>query len=408
MRKNKGLLKKYLWLGLFIILVTSVIYFSFGVKEQTFSDTGAGNTFSSIAIKSSDQYSTTYTVDFSVNNRVGSPQACGSGISTEGTDYSFMILVDSYESFKFPSGHYDGTLKASNVVINGLRAQNHLSGCGEQYNIVNQTNTATCKYHDNVYGMDCTFRVIAQTTRNDGSIPVSPNEPIIYGIDSGSLDIIILKSGVQCTQTQTSLCTTNQECINNICTQKQIVAPSPTITQKPSFVNFLSAIGNWISDLFKNIFSGTSESIIGAKNVLPNSVQTYQISLNTTTPDSNYSDGSYQVQYSNWALVNTNNTIVQQGEWETITNGIYNKNITITVPNDLSQNVLIAMIYEYDMNYNFTTSNWTTSSESIKVKEGINLKTGLPIPVNPNPISLNIFSRIWDSIINFFKGLFGG
>ena len=169
------------------------------------------------------------------------------------------------------------------------------------------------------------------------------------------------------------------------------------------FSSILSKIADW----FKNLFEALrSLSVVGQASGLPNSVQAYSISLSAPIPNSDYSKGNYQVQYANWALVDSNNNIKQQGEWEQV-NGFYNKSISITLPSEVNKYALIAVINQYDMSYNFTSKEWKTTKDEVISKEAYNLQTKLPTPVSSAP-SINKFLDIINAILNWFKSLFGG
>jgi hypothetical protein len=128
--------------------------------------------------------------------------------------------------------------------------------------------------------------------------------------------------------------------------------------------------------------------------------------LSATSPDTAYTDGTYQEQYANWALLDSNKNIMQQGTWEKVY-GSYSKDITITIPNNPSNYVLIGTIYQYDMKYQ--NNAWVTTSESVIAKDALNIQTGMPIPVaNTGNLNFgNILQNIWNWITNFFSNLFG-
>jgi hypothetical protein len=65
------------------------------------------------------------------------------------------------------------------------------------------------------------------------------------------------------------------------------------------------------------------------------------------------------------------------------------------------------MITQFDMAYNYPTHTWNSSEEKIMNKEAINIKNKYVViaPTNPTPSG---FAKFWNSIVSFFRNLFGG
>ena len=189
-------------------------------------------------------------------------------------------------------------------------------------------------------------------------------------------------------------------CLDGKCIGKKVTQPiNPTPN---SISHWVSSILAWIKDLFANIFT---LSITGPQTIEPNTLATYKIDIPAPTPDSNYNDGTYQVQWANWALIDKNGNILKQGQWEKV-NGRYYKTISITTPSSIGDYVLVGMITQFDMTFNFETGKWSSSEEKIINKEAIDLKTGYKITEPEVPIPSG-FQKFINSIINFFKNLFG-
>jgi len=183
-----------------------------------------------------------------------------------------------------------------------------------------------------------------------------------------------------------------------------LISSAPTSPTPTGFTLWISLIVDW----FKNLFSGSlflSQTMLGNTTIQPNSIQTYTINLTAPTPDNDWSDGNYQVQYANWALIDSNGNIKLQGNWEKI-NGIYNKQITITTPSNIGNYVLLGVITQYNMTYDYSLGIWNHAEEQLINKEAINLKSKYSIisPTNPSASGWNNFLS---SIINWFKNLFG-
>ena len=180
------------------------------------------------------------------------------------------------------------------------------------------------------------------------------------------------------------------------------IASLPPPTTPPTFSSILSKIADWFKNLFESL---KLLSVTGESTVLPGSNQNYTILLSVNQPNSDYSKGNYQVQYANWALVDSSNNIKQQGSWEQI-NGVYSKTISIIIPSEVNKYVLIAVINQYDMVYDYPTKTWKTTKDEVVSKEAYNLEAKLPVPTITAP-SMNKFLDIINSIINWFKNLFG-
>ena len=211
--------------------------------------------------------------------------------------------------------------------------------------------------------------------------------------------------------------------INNTCISEEVMASSyetensftslpdcqkliislPPETPKPTFSLILSKIADWFKEFFASL---KLLSVTGETNVLPGSNQVYTILLSANTPNSDYSKGNYQVQYANWALIDSSNNIKQQGTWEQI-NGIYSKSINITIPSEANKYVILAIINQYDMTYDYQTKSWKTVKDEVVSKEAYNLEAKIPAPKFTAPAT-NKFLDIINSIINWFKSLFGG
>jgi len=175
------------------------------------------------------------------------------------------------------------------------------------------------------------------------------------------------------------------------------ISPPPVPT--PIWKKIIVKILDWIIGLFDYFFA-----IAGPSVVSPGSIETYSIDLTAPIPDSDYSDGIYQIQMANWALVDRNGNIKEEGEWEEV-KGNYVKNVNLKIPSEAGKYVLIAIIQQYDMEYNFDTSEWETVKEDVIAKEGIDIESKIPKPEPPVPIWSNIvelLKRIWD----WFKNLF--
>jgi hypothetical protein len=173
---------------------------------------------------------------------------------------------------------------------------------------------------------------------------------------------------------------------------------TPTIPSKPVWENLVSKLLNWL----KSLFSWFTYQIYGEQQPLVGSQQTYIINITTTPPDSDYSDGTYQIQYASWALLDRNGNIISKGDWEEV-RGRYYKQVTLTIPPNPGNYVIVGIIYQYDMRYNPTTLSWSIVNEGIVAREAMDLNAKIIAPPKP---SLPQFTNILSSIINWLKSLF--
>lgn len=187
----------------------------------------------------------------------------------------------------------------------------------------------------------------------------------------------------------------------------QIPIILPSEKPKPLWINLISVFKNWITNLISFIKGGSSQTIVGSSQFLPGTTQVYQIDLSTNVTDSDCSDGICQIQYGSWALFDKNNQIIDNGTFEEV-NGNYVKSVSIQIPQKIEDYVLVGTIIQYDLKYDLTTNTWAITNENnpdVLVQEGYNLRTQLPVPIKPKP-SYNIFTKILQGILNWFKNLF--
>jgi hypothetical protein len=178
---------------------------------------------------------------------------------------------------------------------------------------------------------------------------------------------------------------------------------SPIVLPPPKPQPIWEVIINKILDWLKSLFSFFKFEIYGEAYPTVGSQQSYIINITTTKPDKDYNDGSYQVQYASWALVDGSGNIINKGEWEEV-DGSYYKQITLTIPPNPGNYVLVGVIYQYDMKYNSTTLKWNIINEGVVAKEALNLNAKIIQP--PTPPTPNLFA-ILKNIWCWLLGLFG-
>ena len=146
-------------------------------------------------------------------------------------------------------------------------------------------------------------------------------------------------------------------------------------------------------------------SIVGEGQPLVGSSQTYTIDLSVPTPvDNDYTDKTYAVRWGNWALIDENQNIIEQGDWEEV-NQSYHKEVTIIIPDNPNKYVLLGVIVENRAVWNDDTNSWDWQGEEVLSKEALSISTRLPAPVKPN-LSFSftdLLSKIWNWFLNLFK-----
>jgi len=142
--------------------------------------------------------------------------------------------------------------------------------------------------------------------------------------------------------------------------------------------------------------------ISGNENILPDVTEDYVITILTDSPDSDYSDGTYQVQHANWGLMNSNQEIIQNQSWERVY-GEYQKNISLTI-HQVGEYMLFVVVTQVDMIFSDITGNWTESNETLLVKEVLNVNVKHPI-TEPTVSIPQGFSNLFASITEWLSGL---
>jgi len=131
---------------------------------------------------------------------------------------------------------------------------------------------------------------------------------------------------------------------------------------------------------------------------------TFTIDLTTTIPDSDYTDSDYQVQFAGWVFADKEGNMIKSKEFTKV-EGSFSDTVTIK-PTSVGEYALVGLIIQYDQTY--TATGWTTSPEEVKVKEAKKLTVVTPAPPTPTTPEISTWAKVWDSIVNFFKGLFSG
>ena len=153
----------------------------------------------------------------------------------------------------------------------------------------------------------------------------------------------------------------------------------------------------------KFLFNNPVLSVFGVSTVQPNTLVNYNVSLKAIGDyDGDYGDGSYMVRYGNWAVIDKDQNIIEQGSWEEVEDW-YNKSVSFTSPNNPGSYALLIVITENDASY--TNDEWVWNGEVVNNKEAYKFNVRAPNPINvPSPKGFIAWlQNIWD----WFKGLIG-
>lgn len=252
---------------------------------------------------------------------------------------------------------------------------------------------------------------------SDSTFPLgfSPGETASFSTGSG--DITYYESLIQCPSGDyafRSQCPKPITCSDgstvyapNVC---KISTPAPPPADTGSWLTN-NVIYQFFANFIKQILSAIPPlySIAGQTTVAPNTQASYQVNIATPYPisTSTYQAGFVQTRQGTWALINSNNNIVQQGSYDFVTNN-YVKNITITTPANINNYVLFAAIKEWNQTYSAASNTWTTSNGAIIAYEGVNIATRATIAPQP-PVDVGGWiSSTLSGLISWLSGLFSG
>lgn len=118
--------------------------------------------------------------------------------------------------------------------------------------------------------------------------------------------------------------------------------------------------------------------------------------------EGDYSKGVLTVRYGNWAVIDKDNKIVSQGDWENVRTN-YSKNISFVAPDKMGDYALVAVVVE--SKGVFENGSWEWSNETLNNKEAFKFSVVAPKPsVVPKPTSIvSWLSDVW----SWIKSLFG-
>lgn len=156
-------------------------------------------------------------------------------------------------------------------------------------------------------------------------------------------------------------------------TEEPLIIVQPFIPTPLSVEFYVAKMGVFIDGVI-NPSSIAPFSIIGGQiDAVTNEIN-YEIDIVTSSPDSDFQDGKYERQFSNWALVNADGNIIKKGSWSR-SYGTYREVVSIPLSSETQNLALVGFTIEMDMQFE-EPSGWEVINEGdIMVKEGINTKT---------------------------------
>src|SRR3990167_4272169 len=237
---------------------------------------------------------------------------------------------------------FDTDIKALNEV-NILQSSTftHTRHCGQSggYSLLlkDENNQLT---EINSFGVAVTVCDSGTKSMGDANIKISSDKKSvttsIIGASSKTVDVsslvgkwrLVIKQEATTTLKDSSYSINTQITnIERIGAIAQPIAPTIPVPPKPaakSTSSFLSQIQSSITSLF-SLFS-----VIGPASFTTGTPQTFSAERNVVI-DNNKDDGTFTYQYANWVLAKSDGTILTEGIWEEIPNGIYSKNFQVTL-----------------------------------------------------------------------------
>lgn len=171
--------------------------------------------------------------------------------------------------------------------------------------------------------------------------------------------------------------------------------PGKPVIIPPAISRLWSLISSWFS-----MFLGLS--ILGGNSISATVGQDYttQISLAYATPDSDYSDGSYQAKFSEWFIIDSSKNIMFESGWINLNSASPWVATATYKPQTAGKFYLVAVIDSQQ--YTYQNGQWIMV-ETIETKEvqEINAKIGSPITKTPPPTN-----SIMSGLTSWLKGLF--
>ena len=179
--------------------------------------------------------------------------------------------------------------------------------------------------------------------------------------------------------------------------------PPPPPPPADWFTQLIAAISSWIHSIMA--FLGFQASIAGAQGVSLNVPQQFAVSLQSASPDGDYSDGTMERHYATAFISDSLGNIVHNTGQEEVTGAVWSKTFTWT-PTKPGQYVAGGVIAETHATYDFSAQQWGAWSAPVLIADDKQAFTvaGIPAPGEP---SVDIISQIIQAIIAWIKGLFG-
>lgn len=156
-------------------------------------------------------------------------------------------------------------------------------------------------------------------------------------------------------------------------------APEPKSSDIPLPASVNEVVENYLAEFSSEIIAQQLLSVTGDQqsNVIIGNFQNISIGdkrdisirLYVDEPDINYIDGDYQIQYANWVILDTTANIIKKGNYQRISSGNYEKDLSLSFYKD-GDFALIPYVIQYNIDYNFTSTAWEDQGYDVIGKEG--------------------------------------
>ena len=157
-----------------------------------------------------------------------------------------------------------------------------------------------------------------------------------------------------------------------------------------------------IYDLLPGHISLKLASIIGPSEMVdPGASVSYEINIDTgSNKDTDYSDGTYEARQATWVFIDSDDNILEQGDWQEI-DRYYIETVSLTAPLTPGEYAIVGMVIQDEATY--SNGVWSWGEWDVINKEISNLCVGVPIPPPPvPPVLAEVFGKILDWLSGYF------
>lgn len=150
--------------------------------------------------------------------------------------------------------------------------------------------------------------------------------------------------------------------------------PKPVIIP-PAISRVFSLIFDWVTSLFGLTISGGSSI-----DVQTGSLYTTSLSLDFVSPDSDYTDGTYQTVFAEWLIMDSGKNVLFESGWNQLTTSPYSATASFT-PQTAGTYYLVGVVVKQQYTYG---TGWTMT-ENVETKEIQRINAIAPVITTPNP-----------------------